>query len=78
MLIDEFKNQSNIYKPRYALPYESILALLCYSFKSICIFLDLHAGLIEEYDSTMRLLENKSSSFAQLVAEYSSRSGSNF
>ncbi|KAH7524975.1 hypothetical protein FEM48_Zijuj06G0176200 [Ziziphus jujuba var. spinosa] len=35
-------------------------------------------GLIEEYDSPTRLLENKSSSFAQLVAEYSTRSGSNF
>ncbi|GMN63550.1 hypothetical protein TIFTF001_032620 [Ficus carica] len=29
-------------------------------------------GLIEEYDSPARLLENKSSSFAQLVAEYTS------
>ncbi|CAI0437449.1 unnamed protein product [Linum tenue] len=28
-------------------------------------------GLIEEYDTPARLLENKSSSFAQLVAEYS-------
>ncbi|CAN1230675.1 ABC transporter C family member 3 [Linum grandiflorum] len=31
-------------------------------------------GLIEEYDTPARLLENKSSSFAQLVAEYSERS----
>ncbi|CAI0437451.1 unnamed protein product [Linum tenue] len=31
-------------------------------------------GLIEEYDTTARLLENESSSFAQLVAEYSERS----
>ncbi|KAB2049028.1 hypothetical protein ES319_A13G149500v1 [Gossypium barbadense] len=31
----------------------------------------LSQGVIEEYDSPARLLENKSSSFAQLVAEYS-------
>ncbi|GAV86834.1 ABC_tran domain-containing protein/ABC_membrane domain-containing protein [Cephalotus follicularis] len=35
-------------------------------------------GLIEEYDTPMRLLDNKSSSFAQLVAEYSARSSSSF
>ncbi|KAK1581966.1 hypothetical protein Q3G72_010637 [Acer saccharum] len=35
-------------------------------------------GLIEEYDSPTKLLENKSSSFAQLVAEYSVRSKSSF
>lgn len=34
------------------------------------------AGLIEEYDNPTRLLENKTSSFAQLVAEYSARSNS--
>ncbi|KAF9666511.1 hypothetical protein SADUNF_Sadunf16G0236700 [Salix dunnii] len=34
----------------------------------------LNHGLIEEYDSPTRLLENKSSSFAQLVAEYTIRS----
>ncbi|KAG8658354.1 ABC transporter C family member 3 [Manihot esculenta] len=33
-------------------------------------------GLIEEYDNPTRLLENKTSSFAQLVAEYSARSNS--
>ncbi|XVF03668.1 hypothetical protein REPUB_Repub05bG0013200 [Reevesia pubescens] len=33
-------------------------------------------GLIEEYDSPAILLENKSSSFAQLVAEYTVRSNS--
>ncbi|XP_068487218.1 ABC transporter C family member 3-like [Phaseolus vulgaris] len=32
--------------------------------------------LIEEYDTPTRLLENKSSSFAQLVAEYTLRSNS--
>ncbi|EOY12088.1 Multidrug resistance protein ABC transporter family [Theobroma cacao] len=32
------------------------------------------AGLIREYDSPARLLENKSSSFAQLVADYTGRS----
>ncbi|KAH9804123.1 ABC transporter C family member 3 [Citrus sinensis] len=31
-------------------------------------------GLIEEYDSPRKLLENKSSSFSQLVAEYTQRS----
>ncbi|KAL4618714.1 hypothetical protein ACB092_06G030900 [Castanea dentata] len=35
-------------------------------------------GLIEEYDSPTRLLENKSSSFAQLVAEYTVRANSSF
>ncbi|KAL5548573.1 hypothetical protein UlMin_003804 [Ulmus minor] len=35
-------------------------------------------GLIEEHDSPARLLENKSSSFAQLVAEYTVRSNSSF
>ncbi|KAB2606085.1 ABC transporter C family member 3-like [Pyrus ussuriensis x Pyrus communis] len=35
-------------------------------------------GLIEEYDSPARLLENKSSSFAQLVAEYTTRSNSSY
>ncbi|CAN6557719.1 unnamed protein product [Malus baccata var. baccata] len=35
-------------------------------------------GLIEEYDSPARLLENKSSSFAQLVAEYTMRSNSSY
>ncbi|GLT83654.1 hypothetical protein SLE2022_019310 [Rubroshorea leprosula] len=38
----------------------------------------LNHGLIEEYDSPVRLLENKSSSFAQLVAEYTTRSNSSF
>ncbi|OMO98911.1 hypothetical protein COLO4_13638 [Corchorus olitorius] len=38
----------------------------------------LNQGLIEEYDSPARLLENKSSSFAQLVAEYTMRSNSSF
>ncbi|TYI03203.1 hypothetical protein ES332_A11G320100v1 [Gossypium tomentosum] len=35
-------------------------------------------GVIEEYDSPSSLLENKSSSFAQLVAEYGVRSNSGF
>ncbi|TXG67672.1 hypothetical protein EZV62_008947 [Acer yangbiense] len=38
----------------------------------------LSLGLIEEYDSPTKLLEGKSSSFAQLVAEYSARSNSSF
>ncbi|KAM3696203.1 hypothetical protein ACJW31_06G020500 [Castanea mollissima] len=38
----------------------------------------LNNGLIEEYDSPTRLLENKSSSFSQLVAEYTLRSNSSF
>ncbi|KAJ4725239.1 ABC transporter C family member 3 [Melia azedarach] len=33
-------------------------------------------GLIEEYDSPTKLLENKSSSFSRLVAEYAQRSNS--
>ncbi|GAB2291483.1 Canalicular multispecific organic anion transporter 2 [Dionaea muscipula] len=33
-------------------------------------------GQVDEFDTPMRLLENKSSSFAKLVAEYSSRSKS--
>ncbi|PON43472.1 ABC transporter type 1, transmembrane domain containing protein [Parasponia andersonii] len=36
------------------------------------------AGLIEEFDSPAILLENKSSSFAQLVTEYTMRSNSEF
>ncbi|XP_038686802.1 ABC transporter C family member 3-like [Tripterygium wilfordii] len=35
-------------------------------------------GLIEEYDTPTTLLKNKSSSFAQLVAEYAARSSSSF
>ncbi|XP_062098735.1 ABC transporter C family member 3-like [Humulus lupulus] len=35
-------------------------------------------GLIEEFDSPERLLDNKASSFAQLVAEYTMRSNSDF
>ncbi|KAK5786566.1 ABC transporter C family member 3-like [Gossypium arboreum] len=35
-------------------------------------------GVIEEYDNPSSLLENKSSSFAQLVAEYTVRSNSGF
>ncbi|XP_050216935.1 ABC transporter C family member 3-like [Mercurialis annua] len=35
-------------------------------------------GLIDEYDSPTRLLENKSSSFSQLVAEYTARSNTSF
>lgn len=38
----------------------------------------LNQGLIEEYDSPKRLLENKYSSLAQLVAEYARRSDSGF
>ncbi|AES96106.2 multidrug resistance protein ABC transporter family protein [Medicago truncatula] len=38
----------------------------------------LSQGLVEEYDSPTTLLEDKSSSFAKLVAEYTSRSNSNF
>ncbi|KAJ1392542.1 P-loop containing nucleoside triphosphate hydrolase [Sesbania bispinosa] len=38
----------------------------------------LNQGLIEEYDSPATLLEDKSSSFAQLVAEYTMRSNSSF
>lgn len=35
-------------------------------------------GLIAEYDTPARLLENESSLFAKLVAEYSMRSNSSF
>ncbi|XP_045786142.1 ABC transporter C family member 3-like isoform X1 [Trifolium pratense] len=38
----------------------------------------LSQGIIEEYDSPTTLLEDKSSSFAKLVAEYTMRSNSNF
>ncbi|KAK7395420.1 hypothetical protein VNO78_15978 [Psophocarpus tetragonolobus] len=38
----------------------------------------LSQGLIDEYDTPTSLLENKSSSFAQLVAEYTMRSNSSF
>lgn len=36
------------------------------------------AGLIAEYDTPGKLLENESSLFAKLVAEYSMRSNSSF
>ncbi|XP_017247445.1 ABC transporter C family member 3 [Daucus carota subsp. sativus] len=35
-------------------------------------------GLVEEYDTPAKLLENKSSSFSKLVAEYSVRSNTSF
>ncbi|CAA7016302.1 unnamed protein product [Microthlaspi erraticum] len=35
-------------------------------------------GIIEEYDSPVRLLEDKSSSFSKLVSEYTARSSSSF
>ncbi|GJY04827.1 ABC transporter C family member 3-like protein isoform X3 [Tanacetum coccineum] len=38
----------------------------------------LEQGLIEEYDSPLKLLENKYSSFAQLVVEYRGRSSSSY
>ncbi|KAI4354324.1 hypothetical protein L6164_003194 [Bauhinia variegata] len=38
----------------------------------------LNQGIIEEHDCPGKLLENKSSSFAQLVAEYTMRSNSTF
>ncbi|KHM98819.1 ABC transporter C family member 7 [Glycine soja] len=38
----------------------------------------LNQVLIEEYDSPKKLLKNKSSSLAQLVAEYARRSDSGF
>nr|GEY75265.1 ABC transporter C family member 3-like [Tanacetum cinerariifolium] len=38
----------------------------------------LEQGLIDEYDSPTKLLEDKTSSFAKLVAEYSMRSSSSF
>ncbi|QHO26594.1 ABC transporter C family member 3 [Arachis hypogaea] len=38
----------------------------------------LHQGVIEEYESPSKLLEDRCSSFSQLVAEYSTRSKSSF
>ncbi|CAJ1971491.1 unnamed protein product [Sphenostylis stenocarpa] len=38
----------------------------------------LSQGLVEEYDTPTKLLENKSSSFAELVTEYTRRSNSSF
>ncbi|PKI77489.1 hypothetical protein CRG98_002095 [Punica granatum] len=40
--------------------------------------LHLDHGLVCEYDSPKKLLEDKSSSFSQLVAEYTMRSNSTF
>lgn len=45
---------------------------------SLFHLVNFHAGLIEEHDSPARLLEDKSSSFAQLVAEYTARANSSF
>ncbi|MFS7985506.1 putative ABC-type xenobiotic transporter [Helianthus anomalus] len=38
----------------------------------------LEQGLVEEYDSPLKLLENNSTSFAKLVAEYRGRSSSSY
>ncbi|KAK9057213.1 hypothetical protein SSX86_024580 [Deinandra increscens subsp. villosa] len=38
----------------------------------------LEQGLVEEFDSPLKLLENKSTSFAKLVAEYRGRSSSSY
>ena len=50
---------------------------VCVSSQDSFLVVDFN-GLIEEYDSPTRLLENKSSSFAQLVAEYIVRANLNF
>ncbi|KAJ0046712.1 hypothetical protein Pint_03907 [Pistacia integerrima] len=42
------------------------------------VFQHLCVGLIEEYDSPSKLLENKSSSFVQLAVESTVRSNSSF
>ncbi|KAL2336783.1 hypothetical protein Fmac_011229 [Flemingia macrophylla] len=45
----------------------------------LCLIgLEIAAGVIEEYDTPTNLLENKSSSFAQLVTEYTVRTNSSF
>ena len=54
---------------------DSIFCLRLYGLEAL---LNLCVGLIEEHDSPTRLLENKSSSFAQLVAEYTVRANSSF
>ncbi|KAJ4724300.1 ABC transporter C family member 3 [Melia azedarach] len=48
----------------------------CIWYQMFLIFQYLVIGLIKEYDSPAKLLENKLSSFAQLVAEYIMRSNS--
>ena len=49
-----------------------------YNFEFFSSFTFFGAGLIEEFDSPAKLLESKSSSFAKLVAEYSTRSSSSY
>ncbi|GKB63850.1 multidrug resistance-associated protein 3 [Tanacetum coccineum] len=55
-------------------PWSICVISFCYT-TSVLV---LEQGLIEEYDSPTKLLEDKSSSFAKLVAEYSMRSSSSF
>ncbi|GKA47624.1 ABC transporter C family member 3-like protein [Tanacetum coccineum] len=55
----------------------TVIMIGSYSITSVLdsdMVLVLEQGLIEEYDSPTKLLEDKSSSFAKLVAEYSMRS----
>lgn len=48
--------------------------LVLLGFTNILLLNQSHVGLIEEYDTPAKLLEDKASSFAKLVAEYSMRS----
>lgn len=58
--------------------YNSSLNFKFFNVLLYMMLLDIDAGLIEEYDSPTRLLEDKLSSFARLVAEYATRTNSSF
>lgn len=49
-------------------------SLVLLGFTIILLLNQSHVGLIEEYETPAKLLEDKASSFAKLVAEYSMRS----
>ncbi|KAJ0715800.1 putative ABC-type xenobiotic transporter [Helianthus annuus] len=56
---------------------KTFLACVCQVIALMSVSFVLYAGLIDEYASPIKLLEDKSSSFAKLVGEYSMRSSSN-
>ncbi|GAB2245992.1 hypothetical protein Droror1_Dr00001485 [Drosera rotundifolia] len=62
--------------PQEPTMFEGTWTILCGAAFVPDLLIYICAGLVEEFDSPMNLLGNKSSSFSKLVAEYSSRSKS--
>ena len=69
LFLSEGKNL--FYFPLYLSPF------FTHKCDMICLLTD-PTGIIEEYDSPKKLLKDKSSSLAQLVAEYTRRSSTGF